>query len=34
MADPVGRVIAEWDRPNGLHFQRVRTPLGRGRRDL
>jgi glutamate-5-semialdehyde dehydrogenase len=28
MADPVGRVIAEWDRPNGLHFQRVRTPLG------
>ncbi len=26
--DPVGRVIAEWDRPNGLHIQRVRTPLG------
>lgn len=26
--DPVGAVIAEWDRPSGLHIQRVRTPLG------
>jgi glutamate-5-semialdehyde dehydrogenase len=26
--DPVGEVIAEWDRPNGLHIARVRTPLG------
>ncbi len=26
--DPVGDVIAEWDRPNGLHIERVRTPLG------
>ena len=26
--DPVGDVMAEWDRPNGLHIQRVRTPLG------
>ena len=26
--DPVGAVIAEWDRPNGLHIKRVRTPLG------
>jgi glutamate-5-semialdehyde dehydrogenase len=26
--DPVGAVIAEWDRPNGLHIARVRTPLG------
>ena len=26
--DPVGRVLAEWDRPNGLHIQRVATPLG------
>ncbi|RUS63125.1 glutamate-5-semialdehyde dehydrogenase [Pseudorhodobacter sp. E13] len=26
--DPVGDVIAEWDRPTGLHIQRVRTPLG------
>jgi len=28
LPDPVGTVIAEWDRPNGLHIQRVRTPLG------
>lgn len=28
LADPVGAKIAEWDRPNGLHFERVRTPLG------
>ncbi|ATQ57453.1 glutamate-5-semialdehyde dehydrogenase [Paracoccus yeei] len=27
-ADPVGRVLAEWDRPNGLHIRRVATPLG------
>ena len=26
--DPVGQVMAEWDRPNGLHIRRVRTPLG------
>ncbi len=26
--DPVGRVLAEWDRPSGLHIQRVATPLG------
>jgi glutamate-5-semialdehyde dehydrogenase len=26
--DPVGQVISEWDRPTGLHIQRVRTPLG------
>ena len=26
--DPVGQTIAEWDRPNGLHIRRVRTPLG------
>jgi glutamate-5-semialdehyde dehydrogenase len=26
--DPVGAVMAEWDRPTGLHIQRVRTPLG------
>ncbi len=26
--DPVGRVLAEWDRPNGLHISRVATPLG------
>jgi glutamate-5-semialdehyde dehydrogenase len=28
LADPVGETIAEWDRPNGLHIERVRTPLG------
>ncbi|MGB3501817.1 MAG: glutamate-5-semialdehyde dehydrogenase [Mesorhizobium sp.] len=28
LADPVGEVISEWDRPNGLHIERVRTPLG------
>ncbi len=27
-ADPVGAVMAEWDRPTGLHIKRVRTPLG------
>jgi glutamate-5-semialdehyde dehydrogenase len=27
-ADPVGRVLAQWDRPNGLNIQRVATPLG------
>jgi glutamate-5-semialdehyde dehydrogenase len=26
--DPVGRILQEWDRPNGLHIQRVATPLG------
>ena len=26
--DPVGAIMAEWDRPTGLHIQRVRTPLG------
>ena len=26
--DPVGRILAEWDRPTGLHIQRVATPLG------
>ena len=26
--DPVGKVIAEWDMPSGLHIRRVRTPLG------
>jgi glutamate-5-semialdehyde dehydrogenase len=28
LADPVGTVLAEWTRPNGLKFQRVRVPLG------
>ncbi len=28
LTDPVGQVIAEWERPNGLKVQRVRVPLG------
>ncbi|MBC00614.1 MAG: glutamate-5-semialdehyde dehydrogenase [Rhodobacteraceae bacterium] len=28
LADPVGSVIAAWERPNGLKIERVRTPLG------
>jgi len=28
LPDPLGSVIAEWTRPNGLRIQRVRTPLG------
>ncbi|CAH2401278.1 glutamate-5-semialdehyde dehydrogenase [Mesorhizobium escarrei] len=28
LRDPVGDVIAAWDRPNGLRIERVRTPLG------
>ncbi|TRD21875.1 glutamate-5-semialdehyde dehydrogenase [Palleronia caenipelagi] len=26
--DPVGAVMDAWDRPSGLHIERVRTPLG------
>src|SRR5256886_718122 len=26
--DPVGKVIAEWTRPNGLHISKVRVPIG------
>jgi glutamate-5-semialdehyde dehydrogenase len=28
LPDPVGTVLAEWKRPNGLDIERVRTPLG------
>jgi glutamate-5-semialdehyde dehydrogenase len=28
LPDPVGRVLAEWTRPNGLRFERVACPLG------
>ncbi|EJF77448.1 gamma-glutamyl phosphate reductase [Bartonella sp. DB5-6] len=28
LPDPVGQVMSEWIRPNGLHISRVRTPLG------
>ena len=26
--DPIGQVLAEWERPNGLRIQRVSVPLG------
>ena len=28
LPDPVGRVLAEWERPNGLVIQRITVPLG------
>jgi glutamate-5-semialdehyde dehydrogenase len=28
LPDPVGKIMAEWSRPNGLKFQRVCVPLG------
>lgn len=28
LSDPVGATIASWRRPNGLRFERVRTPIG------
>ena len=28
LEDPVGSVIAEWTRPNGLHISKVRVPIG------
>lgn len=28
LPDPVGAIVAEWRRPNGLRVQRVRVPLG------
>lgn len=28
LPDPVGRELAAWDRPNGLHIRRVAIPLG------
>ncbi len=28
LPDPIGRVLAEWTRPNGLRIQRVAVPLG------
>ncbi|WP_417831862.1 glutamate-5-semialdehyde dehydrogenase [Terasakiella sp.] len=28
LPDPVGEVMSEWDRPNGLNIARVRVPLG------
>jgi len=28
LPDPIGTILAEWERPNGLRIQRVRVPLG------
>jgi len=28
LADPIGEMLAEWTRPNGLHIRKVRVPLG------
>ena len=28
LGDPIGSVLAEWRRPNGLSIQRIRVPLG------
>ena len=28
LPDPIGHIDDAWDRPNGLHIQRVRVPLG------
>ncbi len=28
LRDPVGTVLTEWTRPNGLRFERVRVPIG------
>jgi glutamate-5-semialdehyde dehydrogenase len=28
LPDPVGDILAQWDRPNGLEIKRIRVPLG------
>jgi len=28
LPDPVGETLADWTRPNGLHFRQVRVPIG------
>jgi glutamate-5-semialdehyde dehydrogenase len=28
LKDPVGHVVAKWERPNGMTIERVRTPIG------
>jgi glutamate-5-semialdehyde dehydrogenase len=28
LADPVGRILARWERPNGLDIARIATPIG------
>lgn len=28
LPDPVGEVLAEWERPNGIRFEQIRVPIG------
>ena len=28
MEDPIGKVISEWKRPNGLHIKKISVPIG------
>ena len=28
LQDPVGKILSEWDRPNGLHIKKISVPLG------
>ena len=28
LADPVGEVMTEWTRPNDIHFEQIRVPIG------
>lgn len=28
LADPIGELLEEWERPNGLHIKKIRVPLG------
>lgn len=28
LSDPVGETLESWDRPNGLHIEKIRVPLG------
>ena len=28
LTDPIGKIISEWKRPNGLHIKKISTPLG------
>ena len=28
LEDPLGKILSEWKRPNGLHFQKISVPLG------
>jgi glutamate-5-semialdehyde dehydrogenase len=28
LKDPVGEILRDWTRPNGIHIQKIRTPIG------